>query len=316
MTNRIRSTITNTSLRRVLVLSAIPATQPDVGVSEFDARATLTLSPPGDGLHPWLHVNALLTPPWEQALVVLPNAEKSRLPPILLGMGIAPERILHLPKEALQPPNSSSKLAKFMNQHTGRRAFIIGNGPSLKIADLDRLHDEITFASNKIYLAYDQADWRPTYYTVCDYLVAQNNADRINALVETKIFPSSLQQHGCGGTHVITYEERFENKCFDQAREMERAQADFLFSRDARFGVQGGYTVIYHQLQLAFFMGIREVYLIGLDFHFHVPKNVVEDPRFTSDVYRKALSSTGECNHFHPDYRKPGENWSVPRMDL
>ena len=33
--------------------------------------------------------------------------------------------------------------------HSGRRAFIIGNGPSLTVADLERLKGEVTFASEQ-----------------------------------------------------------------------------------------------------------------------------------------------------------------------
>ena len=46
-----------------------------------------------------------------------------------------------------------AKLKALKDCHRGRRAVIVGNGPSLNVADLERLKDEITFASNKIYLA-------------------------------------------------------------------------------------------------------------------------------------------------------------------
>ena len=53
--------------------------------------------------------------------------------------------------------------------HKGKRGFVIGNGPSLKIEDLDNLNNEITIASNKIYLAFEEKQkWRPKFYTVAD----------------------------------------------------------------------------------------------------------------------------------------------------
>ena len=52
--------------------------------------------------------------------------------------------------------------------HKGKRGFVIGNGPSLKIEDLDNLNNEITIASNKIYLAFEETKWRPKFYTVAD----------------------------------------------------------------------------------------------------------------------------------------------------
>lgn len=45
-----------------------------------------------------------------------------------------------------------------------KRAFIVGNGPSLSNTPLDRLIGEVSFATNRINLIYDQTDWRPTHY--------------------------------------------------------------------------------------------------------------------------------------------------------
>jgi hypothetical protein len=63
-------------------------------------------------------------------------------------------------------------------------------------------------------------------------------------------------------------------------------------------------------------MGIRELYLIGIDFHFNIPSTMTDDISFESPVYRNALVSQGEVNHFHKEYRKPGEKWSTPRLDM
>lgn len=200
--------------------------------------------------------------------------------------------------------------------HKGRRAFIIGNGPSLCVSDLDRLKNEITFASNKIYLAFGDTDWRPTYYTVCDQMVAANNAERIRQLPLEMLLPTTIRKFNCAGSRTRWYEERFGNKFVEALSAAELEQASMVFAEDVGDGVQGGYTVIYHQLQLAYHMGIREVVLIGVDFSFQVPAERTVDTRFTSEVYRNAIVSHGERNHFHPDYRRPGETWTMPRLDL
>lgn len=205
---------------------------------------------------------------------------------------------------------------QLQNIHMGKRAFVIGNGPSLRLTDLDRLTDEISFASNKIYLAYPSVNWRPTYYTVCDQMVAANNAEVIRSLPDLMLMPSSLRKFNCGGIRTVWYEEKCDNALLSSLSGADLESKGMLFNGDIRDGVQGGYTVLYHQLQLAFFMGIREVYLMGVDFSFTVPESRTVDDRFTSDVYRNAIVSSGEINHFHPDYRKPGETWTMPRLDL
>ena len=77
---------------------------------------------------------------------------------------------------------NDSRIKALRNCHAGRRAFVIANGPSLRVEDLDLLRNEITFASNKIFLAFDSTPWRPTYYFASDNLVGRNNAEIIRNL--------------------------------------------------------------------------------------------------------------------------------------
>lgn len=48
------------------------------------------------------------------------------------------------------------------------QCFIVGNGPSLKIEDLEKLRDKFCFAVNRIHLWYDQTDWRPNVWVSDD----------------------------------------------------------------------------------------------------------------------------------------------------
>jgi hypothetical protein len=191
---------------------------------------------------------------------------------------------------------SDRRLRELRNCHRGDRAFVLGNGPSLCVDDLSQLEGEITFASNNIYLAFDSTSWRPTYYSVSDVLVAENNRQEITALNLPKFFGSSVRQT-LGNANDVTW-----------LRELPTAKPNF--STDCSVGVHGGYSVVYHQLQLALHMGIREIYLIGLDFSFDVPETTGEEC-----IHGEILKGRGEVNHFHKDYRKPGETWTMPRLD-
>jgi hypothetical protein len=59
-------------------------------------------------------------------------------------------------------------------------------------------------------------------------------------------------------------------------------------------------------------MGIRELYLLGIDFDFIISKQT--GTRTESD--EELLQSNGEVNHFHPEYRSKGELWTMPRLDI
>lgn len=198
------------------------------------------------------------------------------------------------------------RLNELADRHRGRRAFVLGNGPSLTVDDLDLLGEEITFASNKIYLAFDETSWRPTYYSVIDALVAENNRREIRALTKLDHIHSVHVRRELGNELGFLY--------IRHRPTLPWLHGDLPgFSTNLFAGAHGGWTVIYLQLQLAFFMGIREVYLLGLDFSFDVPKGSA-----TGEATRhgdQMLESQGEVNHFHPDYRKPGETWTLPRLE-
>jgi Protein of unknown function DUF115 len=215
--------------------------------------------------------------------------------------GLPGVRLLRRPYRWLKFYNTpeaanTRKLRALRGRYRGRRGVVIGNGPSLKIDDLDRLQGDITFASNKIFLAFDQVAWRPTFYSCSDILVAKNNREAINGLELVKVFGNSVKGEFPERTDIIWLHE--DGHSVQQ------------FSEDCSQCVYGGFSVVYYQLQLAFHMGIREVYLIGVDFNFEVPK-----PSGELSIHGEVIVSEGERNHFHKDYRKPGETWTMPRLD-
>lgn len=197
----------------------------------------------------------------------------------------------------LPNPRNNWRLARLKNKHAGKRAFIIGNGPSLKVGDLDHLKSEITYASNKIYLAYDQTDWRPTYLTCTDEIVAVNNHDMLLKQNGVKLF----------GHSVFKYFNKDKNITFCNPPISPEAALEW----DLIKGISTGHSVVYYDLQLAYWMGIREVYVIGLDFSFDV-RSV---PTGEESMGNTVIKATDEKNHFHPDYRKPGETWTMPKLD-
>jgi hypothetical protein len=203
------------------------------------------------------------------------------------------------PSQFLPNPANNRQLEKLRDIHKGKRAFILGNGPSLTVEDMNLLKDEITFASNRIFLAYEQTDWRPTYYTLADEIVAQNNLNRIRSgeLGGRILFNSSIFKYakGIGG---VTF-------CNPPA---EAGEANW----DPVLGIRAGNSVINLGLKLAFFMGIREVYVIGCDHSFQ-DKSIRTGEKIAGN---EVIISQGEQNHFHPDYRKAGETWTVPQVDL
>ncbi|NJN59864.1 MAG: DUF115 domain-containing protein [Leptolyngbyaceae cyanobacterium SL_5_9] len=203
-----------------------------------------------------------------------------------------------LAKRGIGTSNSDRKLLSLRNKYVGQRAFIIGNGPSLRETDLSKLKHEITIASNGIFLLFDEIDFRPTFYTVEDRLVAEDRASVINTLTGiTKIFPQDLAYCLKGDRHTLYINFLRQYPKFPQ------------FSAEFEEYVYWGGTVTYLSLQLAYYLGIREVYLVGVD-HSYKPKAEVDEQQ--GNVI---TSHSNDVNHFHPDYFGPGYRWHDPKVE-
>ncbi len=194
------------------------------------------------------------------------------------------------------------ELLIYKNIHNGKRAFIIGNGPSLCVEDVEKLKNEITFGANKIYLMFNETSWRPSYYFVEDDLVFKQNYEIIKNIKDTvKFFPTFLNKYHKPISNAIYYRLNFKPYAKDFPQ----------ISTNPFSGFYWGSTVIYSMIQMAIYMGIKEIYLIGIDFSFDIPKNFS-----INSANRKDLISEGEVNHFHQEYRKIGEKWNAPNIEL
>ncbi len=194
--------------------------------------------------------------------------------------------------------DNERKLLRLKNRYAGRRAFVIGNGPSLRQTDVTKLAGEITIGSNGIFLLTQENGFRPTFYTVEDSLVAE---DRAAAICQyggtTKIVPSDLSQWLCRDKEIIYVNFIRRPPSFPQFSP--------AFERCAYWGG----TVSFLNLQLAYYLGIREVYLIGFDHNYQPPAKVDEVKGIV------ITSRSADLNHFHPDYFGPGYRWHDPQVE-
>jgi len=199
-----------------------------------------------------------------------------------------------------QPLANRRNLEIFANKYVGRRAFIIGNGPSLNKMDLTKLKDEITFGVNNIFYLIPKIGFKPTFYVVEDKLVAEDRAEEINTLTGMiKIFGTELQYCLKDSPDLI-----WTNVIYDFSN-----YPDFPhFSEDASQCIWVGGTVSYLCMQLAYYMGFNEVYLIGFDHNYVIPTDANVDGTIITSV-------SDDPNHFHPGYFGKGRRWHDPKLD-
>jgi len=153
--------------------------------------------------------------------------------------------------------NYKEKLKELKDIHKGQRCFIIGNGPSLTSNDLNRLKGEVTFAVNRIYLYYDKTEWRPQYYCVIDNKHLENSTDDIRKVkADKKFIPLCILHDQKKDIEDATYFDFDISEFYPQPP---------VFSEDISDRICNGMTVTYVLIQIAAYMGFKEIYLLGLD---------------------------------------------------
>ena len=201
--------------------------------------------------------------------------------------------ITHLPdypSACLHPWRKESirRLAQLKDLHAGKRAFIIGNGPSLKLTNLSRLRNEFTFGLNRIYLMFPELGFHTTYFVTVNDLVIEQCRDDIISLPMPKFL--SWRTHGlfpAGPAPATFLYTTYDNPAF---------------ARDVRWRVWESATVTYVALQLAFHMGFQQVVLIGVDHSSAVP----------GKANTTIVSQGDDPNHFNPAYFGKGFRWQLP----
>lgn len=162
-------------------------------------------------------------------------------------------------------PSRYKSIKKYKNIHYGKRCFIVCTGPSLTIDDLELIKNEFTFGMNSIVRKYGETEFRPTYYGIQDINVYKEICDDIlkyyrdkdNIFVKDRlarkcnvskswnIYPLNVAYH--------TYDRWFKRKYHVK------------FSGNAFRQVYDGYSITLSLMQLAIYMGFKEIYLLGAD---------------------------------------------------
>jgi hypothetical protein len=196
-------------------------------------------------------------------------------------------------------------ISEYYQKHRGKRCFILGNGPSLNKTDMTLLKNEVTFGVNSIFLMTRDSGFFPTYYVVEDNLVFNENKDSIDAYHQpTKLLPdryaSQLSNHP---EDIVIFD--MDTSFYNKNRKDMYSIPHFNGGSDTTFFC--GQSVTYINMQLAYFMGFSEVYLVGMDFSYQKPP--------TQEQNGNHIKSHGDdMNHFHKDYFGKGKTWKDPRL--
>lgn len=200
-------------------------------------------------------------------------------------------------------------ISQLKDIHKGERCFIIGNGPSLNKCDLTKLKNEFTFGFNAIYLNYKKMKFHPTYYCLEDSLVAKDRAKEISRYKGPKI--KFLGKH-LAQTLGKMKNSIWLNMDFSYYQNKLNNEPETVtlpgFSLDLTQKAEVTGTVTYIALQVAYYMGFSEVYMIGYDHYYKVP------PKEEMVNGVQIISKIDDENHFHKDYFGKGKSWHDPKV--
>lgn len=174
---------------------------------------------------------------------------------------------------------------------SGKRCFILCTGPSLTVSDIELLKDEYTFGMNSLCLLLEQTTWRPDFFAVQDENVYEKVKEYMLTMKNSKVFvPDGLDRNApaewikfplCGAYHK--YELIYDTRYFAR------------FSDKCYVRVYDGYSITYSLIQLAVFMGFKEIYLLGADCNYlgekqHIIEHGHIDPGFAKAPERMFAS--------------------------
>jgi hypothetical protein len=200
--------------------------------------------------------------------------------------------------------DSCKKLKNFRDMHKNQRCFIVATGPSINVTDFSKLKGEIVFGVNSLYNALDRFDKCPQYWGVSDCGCFVDDIEKFLSL-DTTLFL------GLGaGCYYLKNKDKL-SKIQKREPIILKGKRDMViwneFSTDITSGTNdGGAVTIDICIQVAYYMGFQEVYLIGCDcgyklgFHFYDLNN----PMLNTN-WDKTFSAYKVCKDvFEKDGRK------------
>lgn len=175
--------------------------------------------------------------------------------------------------------------------HKGRRAWIIGNGPSVRHEDLARIpQGDIVFGFNRFYLSYGDTPLREDYVVSADTLMIEDfGQEMIDVAHGLPLFcmpPAAVMSLEGDFVHVTPGASSVPDFSFDPLR----------------YVTVGGSSV-FVALQMAWHMGLRDISLYGMDYFFSA--TLGRDPRYPFPV------AFNDDNHFIKGYRE-AKPWCPP----
>lgn len=163
-------------------------------------------------------------------------------------------------------------LKDLKNTHKNERCFIVATGPSLTLEDLNLIKDEFCFGMNSCVFAMDKSNWIPNILGIQDEFVYQKIEEALlkeskgrlkdKIIVSDNVCMANTSARQFKQFHLHYLDHKYNPKGIGTCK----------FSDDCYNVVYDGYSIIFSILQFAIYMGFKEIYLLGADCNYQLPK--------------------------------------------
>lgn len=165
-------------------------------------------------------------------------------------------------------------IRKLKNTHIGERCFIVATGPSLTFDDLNLIKNEFCFGMNSGVLAFDKTSWRPSIYGVQDeYVYKRLETDIKVASKDSLTGRVYVSENLQNSFKVPVAYNIFPLHYLDHKMPHKNGFGKVKLSDDCYVTIYDGYSIIFSLLQIAIYMGFKEIYLLGCDCNYQLPKS-------------------------------------------
>ena len=184
--------------------------------------------------------------------------------------------------------NDYSILDKFK----GQDCLIVGNGPSLNKTELNRIQMP-SIGMNKINMLFDKTPWRPDAIVCVNGLVIQQNKEFFNSTAIPLVLPIKAWYLGI---------KKRPNVIFI------KISNSLTFTDNLNLPLGIGSTVTYTCFQIAAFLKVKSINIVGVDHSFKLTKES-ENKQHQIETLKG-----DDLNHFDPNYFKD-KLWGLPDLD-
>ena len=179
------------------------------------------------------------------------------------------------------------------------RAVIMGNGPSLKGFDFNRLSGLDVFGMNAAYRYWDEISWYPKYYSCLDTVVGLSHAKEIQRLIE---------QSDENGIELFLLRDNLISSFGELSNKHKVINFDLLSDGVEAFS-KGPVTTGSHTLAWAVLLGYEECFLMGIDCDY---TEQIEGAKTGEGNELVIVKDSENPNYFFDGYQRVGDKYNVP----